>query len=124
MTEIKFTKSHEWIKIDGETAKIGISDFAQGELGDIVYVDLPDIEDEIKAGDNFADVESVKTASEVYSPISGVVIAVNEELEDAPESINEKPLDTWIIEVGKIGETADLMTKEEYEKYLKEVAED
>ncbi|MHC5375004.1 glycine cleavage system protein GcvH [Enterococcus sp. LJL120] len=121
MSEIKFTKSHEWIKIDGDSAKIGVSDYAQGELGDIVYVDLPDIGDEIKKGANFADIESVKTASEIYSPVSGVVVAINEELEDAPESINEKANDTWIIEVGELGDLEDLLTQEEYDAYLKEI---
>ncbi|MHC5248914.1 glycine cleavage system protein GcvH [Enterococcus sp. LJL90] len=121
MSEIKFTKSHEWIKIDGDSAKIGVSDYAQGELGDIVYVDLPDIGDEIKKGANFADIESVKTASEIYSPVSGVVVAINEDLEDAPESINEKANDTWIIEVGELGDLEDLLTQEEYDAYLKEI---
>ncbi|WP_265458908.1 glycine cleavage system protein GcvH [Enterococcus sp. HY326] len=121
MSEIKFTKSHEWIKIDGDSAKIGVSDYAQGELGDIVYVDLPDIGDEIKKGANFADIESVKTASEIYSPVSGVVVAINEDLEDAPESINEKANDTWIIEVGQLGDLEDLLTQEEYDAYLKEI---
>lgn len=121
MSETKFTKSHEWIKIEGDTAKIGISNYAQGELGDIVFVDLPEVGDELKKGDNFADIESVKTASEIYSPAGGVVVAINEELEDAPESLNENAVDTWIVEIGELAELADLLTQAEYDKYVAEL---
>ncbi|MBL1230445.1 glycine cleavage system protein GcvH [Enterococcus sp. BWB1-3] len=123
MSEVKFTKSHEWVKLEGDTAKVGISDYAQEELGDIVYIDLPDIDDEVSTGEGFADIESVKTASELYSPISGTVSAVNEELEDSPELINSAPYDSWIMEVKDLGETAELMTKEEYEVFVQKESE-
>lgn len=96
---LKYAQSHEWADINGNVAKVGISDFAQSELGDLVFVELPAVGDEVVCGQAFANVESVKAVSEVFSPISGKVIAVNEELLDAPELINEKPYDAWFIEV-------------------------
>lgn len=122
MSEIKFTKSHEWIKVEGEVIKVGISDFAQEELGDIVYVDLPDVGDEVTKEEHFADIESVKAASELYSPVTGVIVTVNDALEDTPGLINEAPYETWIMEVKGTVEMADLMTKEEYEVFLKSEA--
>lgn len=96
---LKYAQSHEWADINGNVAKVGISDFAQSELGDLVFVELPAVGDEVVSGQPFANVESVKAVSEVFSPISGKVIAVNEELLDSPELINEKPYDAWFIEV-------------------------
>lgn len=121
MTELKFTKSHEWVKIDGDKVKVGISEYAQGELGDIVFIDLPEESDEVTKGESFTDIESVKTVSELYSPVTGTVVAVNEDLEDSPEQINAAPYDAWIMEVTDITETADLMSEEEYQAYLKEL---
>ncbi|MCI6244132.1 MAG: glycine cleavage system protein GcvH [Lachnospiraceae bacterium] len=117
-TELKYRKSHEWVKfLDESTALIGISDFAQNSLGGIVFVNLPEEGDEVTAGKEFADVESVKAVSDIFSPVSGVVAEVNEELLDAPEQINENPYDSWFIKVENITETEDLMDAETYEKF-------
>ena len=94
-----YSESHEWVKIDGNIAIIGVSDFAQAEMGDITYVDMPDEDDEIAKGEDFGALESVKASSELYSPVSGVVVAKNDELEDAPEKINEDAYAAWIIKV-------------------------
>ncbi len=116
MKELFFTKSHEWVKFSDETtAKIGISDFAQDQLGDLVFVNLPEVGDAVTAGDEFADVESVKAVSNVYSPLTGTVKAVNEELLDHPELINEDAYDAWFIEVEDIVDRAELLTQEEYD---------
>lgn len=120
MSELKFTKSHEWVLVDGNTVKVGLSDFAQGEMGDIVFIDLPEADDEISKEESFADIESVKTVSELYSPVTGTICAVNEDLEDSPELINSSPYEAWIMEVKDVQEMADLMTKEEYEAFIKE----
>lgn len=87
--ELKYSKSHEWIKEDGDVSVIGLTDYAQSELGDLVFINLPEVGDEVTVGEAFADVESVKAVSDVFSPVSGVVTEINEELLDAPESINE-----------------------------------
>lgn len=94
-----YSESHEWVKVDGNVAIIGVSDFAQSEMGDITYVDMPDVDDEIAAGDEFGALESVKTSSELISPVSGKVIACNDELEDKPELINEDAYRAWIIKI-------------------------
>lgn len=94
-----YSESHEWVKVDGNVAIIGVSDFAQEEMGDITYVDLPSEGDEFKAGEDFGALESVKASSELYSPVSGTVVAVNTELEDTPEKVNEDPYSAWIIKV-------------------------
>ncbi len=94
-----YSESHEWVKVDGNVAVIGVSDFAQSEMGDITYVDMPDVDDEIAAGDEFGALESVKTSSELVSPVSGKVIACNDELEDKPELINEDAYRAWIIKI-------------------------
>ncbi len=96
---LRYSESHEWVKVEGNTAIIGISDYAQAELGDIAYVDMPDVDDEVTAGETFGAVESVKAASDLYCPVSGTVTEVNEELEDAPEKINEDAFEAWIIKV-------------------------
>ncbi|CAD2078935.1 glycine cleavage system H protein [Jeotgalicoccus coquinae] len=98
--ELKYSEDHEWIKVEGNTAIIGITDFAQSELGDIVFVELPEEGDDISTGDSFGSVESVKTVSELYAPVSGSVVAVNEELEDSPELVNESPYEgAWMLKV-------------------------
>ena len=94
-----YSESHEWVKDDGNVAIIGVSDFAQSEMGDITYVDMPDVDDEIAAGDEFGALESVKTSSELISPVSGKVIACNDNLEDKPELINEDAYRAWIIKI-------------------------
>jgi glycine cleavage system H protein len=95
----KYTKDHEWVKIDGGVAEIGLTDYAQQQLGDIVFVELPDVGDEVEAGGRLAVVESVKAASEVYCAVGGEVIEANADLEDTPEKINEAPWETWIVKV-------------------------
>jgi len=102
-----YSESHEWLKLEGDIALIGISDFAQEELGDISYVDFPDVDDEIAAGDSFGAVESVKAASDLFSPVSGTVVEINEELSDSPEKINEEPYEAWIIKL-KISDKSEL----------------
>ena len=96
---LKYSESHEWVKVEGSIAVIGVSDFAQKEMGDITYVDMPAVDDEIAAGEEFGALESVKAASDLYSPVSGTVVEVNEALEDAPEAINEDAYASWIIKV-------------------------
>ncbi|MDO4392965.1 MAG: glycine cleavage system protein GcvH [Bacillota bacterium] len=116
--ELKYSKSHEWIKEDGDEMVIGLTDYAQSELGDLVFVNLPEEGDEVVAGDSFADVESVKAVSDVYSPVTGVVAEVNEELMDAPESINESPYDAWFVKVSDVSEAEELLSAEEYEAFV------
>lgn len=119
-----YTKDHEWVQEINETiVRIGITDFAQDQLGDVVYVELPEKGMQVSKGEPFTVVESVKAASDVFSPVSGIVTAVNDQLEDSPELMNESPYDDgWIIEV-EIDEASllKLMNAEEYENYLKEV---
>lgn len=118
--ELKYTKSHEWVKMEDETtAYVGISDYAQDALGDLVFVNLPEEGDEVTAGETFADVESVKAVSDVYSPVTGTVAEINEGLMDAPESINESPYDAWFIKVEGITGQSELMSASEYEAYIK-----
>jgi glycine cleavage system H protein len=95
----KYTKDHEWIRISGETAEIGITDYAQQQLGDVVYVDLPDVGRAITAGESFGSIESVKAVSELFAPVSGEVIAVNSELKEHPETVNTQPHDTWMVKL-------------------------
>ncbi len=116
--ELKYSKSHEWVKEEDGVAVIGLTDYAQSELGDLVFVNLPEIDDEVTVGEPFADVESVKAVSDVYSPVSGVVCEINEELLDAPESINEAPYDAWFIKVKDITDQEELLTAQEYEAFV------
>ena len=98
--ELRYTKEHEWVKVDGNKVTVGITDFAQNELGDIVFVELPEVGDAVTVNESFGSVESVKTVSELYSPVSGTVVAVNENLGDSPELVNESPYESaWMIEV-------------------------
>lgn len=117
-----YSKDHEWVKVEGEYATIGITDYAQDSLGDVVYVELPDIDDELDAGDEIGIVESVKAASDIYTPLSGKVVAVNEELVDTPEAINKAPYASWIIklEISQVEELEKLMTSQEYEAFIKQ----
>ena len=114
-----YTKSHEWVKKNADgTAYVGLTDFAQSELGDLVYVNLPQEGDTVTIEESFADVESVKAVSDVYSPLSGTVEAVNEELLDAPQLINETPYDAWLVKIADITAEAELLTAEEYEAII------
>lgn len=96
---LKYSESHEWVKVEGNIAVVGVSDFAQKEMGDITYVDMPEVDDEVNAGEEFGALESVKASSELISPVSGKVVEVNGELEDAPEKVNEDAYAAWIIKV-------------------------
>lgn len=119
--ELKYTKDHEWIKIEGNIATIGITDFAQGELGDIVFVDVDTVDDDLNAGDVFGSVEAVKTVSDLYLPISGKVTEFNTELEDAPELLNTDPYGNgWIIkmEIADGADQSELLSAEEYQATL------
>ncbi len=122
---LKFADSHEWVKDNGDgTVTIGISEHAQELLGDVVFVDLPDTEDEIEAGESFSLVESVKAASDIYAPISGEIVEINEELEDSPELINEESYEGgWIVKV-KMSDASELNNLKDAEEYLSSVEED
>jgi glycine cleavage system H protein len=117
----KYTKDHEWIRISGETAEIGITDFAQQQLGDVVFVDLPDTGKTITAGESFGSIESVKAVSELYAPMSGEVIEVNGALKDHPEVVNKDPHATWMIKVrlANAGETDALLDSAQYQDLTK-----
>lgn len=119
--ELKYTKDHEWVKIEGNVATVGITDFAQGELGDIVFVDVDTVDDELNAGEVFGSVEAVKTVSDLYLPISGKVIEFNAALEDEPELVNSDPYGKgWIIKI-ELAEGADqseLLSAEQYQETL------
>lgn len=121
--ELRYSKEHEWVKQEDGNVRIGITDFAQSELGDIVFVELPAVGDEIKVDEPFGSVESVKTVSELYAPISGKVIEINEELEDSPEFVNESAYDkAWmiVIEPTDASQIDNLMTAEQYAERIKE----
>ena len=110
-----YTESHEWVKFEDDgTATIGITDFAQSELGDIVYVNLPEVDDVMEAGKRFCDVESVKAVSDVYAPISGTIVEVNENLMDSPESVNEDAYEAWFVKVSDVNNKDRLMSAEAY----------
>lgn len=119
--ELKYTKDHEWVKIEGDTAIVGITDFAQSELGDIVFVDVESVDEELNVGDVFGSVEAVKTVSDLYLPISGKVIEFNEDLESEPELVNTDPYGKgWIIKL-KIANDADqskLLSAEQYQEVI------
>lgn len=119
--ELKYTKTHEWLAYEGDIAVIGISDYAQNALGDLVFVNLPEPGDEVTAGEEFGDVESVKAVSELFSPVTGVVEEINEELLDSPEKINEAPYDAWFIKVSGVTGEEETLTAEEYDKFVEEI---
>ncbi len=104
---LKYSESHEWVKVEGDIAVVGVSDFAQKEMGDITYVDLPEADDEVTAGEEFGALESVKASSDLISPVSGTVVEVNADLEDAPEKVNEDAYGSWIIKV-KMSDPSEL----------------
>ncbi|CAI8931225.1 glycine cleavage system protein GcvH [Chryseobacterium sp. IT-36CA2] len=120
-SELKYTKDHEWIKIEGNVATIGITDFAQGELGDIVYVDVDTVDDDLNGGDVFGSVEAVKTVSDLFLPIAGKVIAFNEDLEGQPELLNTDPYgDGWIIklEIADGADQSELLSADDYKAII------
>lgn len=114
-----YSESHEYVKVEGNIGYIGITDYAQQALGNIVYVDMPEVDDDVEAGNDFGAVESVKAASDLECPVSGRVIEVNEELEDEPEKINKNPFDTWIIkvELSNLTELENLMDAKAYQEF-------
>lgn len=118
---LKYSEDHEWVKVDGDTVTIGITEFAQSELGDIVFVELPDEGDELEKGEDFGSVESVKTVSELYAPVSGEVIEINEELEDSPELVNESPYEeAWMLKIKLSDESQldELMDSAAYDEMI------
>ena len=124
--DLKYTKEHEWCRIQGNRAVVGITDHAQDQLGDIVYVELPEVGDPVKKGESFGVVESTKAVSELFSPVTGKVVEVNDPLSDAPETINEDPYEEgWMIRVEftDAKETDSLMDATTYKKYLEEESE-
>lgn len=121
--ELKYSRDHEWVKIEGTRARIGITDYAQSQLGDVVFVEVPIIDCKIEVGDGFSVVESVKAVSDIYAPVSGVIVEVNEALTDTPEIINEDPYgEGWlvVIEMGDETQLGELLSSEEYEKLITE----
>lgn len=121
--DIKYHREHAWVRVEGKRATIGISDYAQQQLGDIVYVDLPEIDTEVDADSELSEIESTKATSPVVSPVSGTIVEVNEDLADSPEIINEDPYGNgWLVvlDLSDSSELNDLMSKAEYEKFLKE----
>jgi glycine cleavage system H protein len=119
--DVRYTKDHEWAKVAGDTIKIGISDYAQDQLGDIVFVEMPSVGDSFEEGDEFGTLESVKAVSELYAPIAGEVVAVNEDLEDSPELLNQDPYAGWIVEIkpNDIKEIEQLLDRDTYLGVLK-----
>ena len=112
--QLSYSKSHEWVSRENGVATIGLTDYAQSELGDLVFVNLPEVGDEVVAGEALGDVESVKAVSDVYSPVSGTVVEINEALLDAPESINEDPYGAWFIRVENITDEEELLDAQAY----------
>jgi len=117
-----YSEDHDWVKVEGDVAVVGISDHAQHQLGEIVYVELPEVDDELSAGDTYGVIESVKAASDSHSPVSGKVVAINEELEDNPGAINEDPYANWVIkvELSDKSELDNLMDSKQYEGFCAE----
>ena len=118
--ELQYSKDHEWVKKEDDLFVIGISDFAQDALGDLVFVNLPEVGDAVTAGEAFGDVESVKAVSDLLSPVSGTVAEINEELFDAPEKLNEDPYGAWIIKVADVTATEELLDAAAYEAFCAE----
>jgi len=121
--DLRYTQEHEWVKIEGNKVRVGITDFAQHELGDIVFVELPEVGDTVTFNETFGSVESVKTVSELYSPVSGTVVEINEALSDSPEFVNESPYENaWmiVVELSDEAEVEALLTAEAYEALISE----
>ena len=123
--ELQYTKSHEWVKeMENGHVLIGLTDYAQHSLGDIVFINLPEVGDRLTLGKSFADVESVKAVSDVFSPVAGTVHAINEELLDSPQIINESPYEAWLIEASEVTEKGTLISAEEYKEFLVELSKE
>lgn len=121
MKEMLFTKTHEWVQfLDETTVRVGLTDYAQSELGDLVFINLPEAGDEVIISESFADVESVKAVSNVYSPVTGTVSEMNEELLDHPELVNDSPYEAWFVEIENVSEQVELLSEEEYEQFIHE----
>lgn len=120
--ELYYTETHEWVKVDGDIAEIGITDYAQQELGDLVYAEAEPVDSEIAKGDVLASIESVKMATDVFTPVDGTIIEANEEIEEAPEKLNEAPYDTWIarVKMSNPDQVNELMSAADYEKVVNE----
>ena len=118
-SELQYSKSHEWVRRQGDTAEIGLTDYAQNELGGIVFVNLPQVGDEVTMGEALGDVESVKSVSDVYSPVSGVVSEVNDALLDTPEAINQDPYGAWLVRVEQVTGSEELLSAQEYEEHIR-----
>lgn len=121
--DLRYSEEHEWVRVEGDKIRVGITEFAQSELGDIVFVELPEVGDELSVNEPFGSVESVKTVSELYAPVSGKVVEINEDLNDNPEFVNESPYEkAWmiVIEPSDISEADHLLTPEQYEEMIKE----
>lgn len=118
--DVFYTKSHEWVKFEGEEAMIGLTDYAQKKLGDIVFVGLPEVGDNVSAGETMSDVESIKAISEIYAPVTGEVIEINEELLSSPELVNNSPYDAWLVKIGSITAKEELLSASEYEAFALE----
>lgn len=120
-SQLKYTKSHEWIEmIDGGAARVGLTDFAQRSLGDIVFVNLPEVGDSVTVGESFSDVESVKAVSDIFSPFTGEISAINEEILDDPAKINADPYGAWLVEIKGISDQEELLDASDYEKVCAE----
>ena len=119
-TDLKYTKDHEWIRLDAGTGTVGITDFAQQQLGDVVYVELPEVGTQLSAGKVFGTIESVKAVSELYAPVSGEVLEINTGLKDHPDNVNSKPHESWMVKVklANAGDAADLLDATAYEALL------
>ncbi|MBT3477944.1 MAG: glycine cleavage system protein GcvH [Candidatus Marinimicrobia bacterium] len=119
--DLKYTKEHEWIKIDGENVTIGITDHAQGELGDIIFIEFPDVDQKIEKDEPFGTIEAVKTVADLFAPVSGTVTEINESLEDSPETVNEDAFgEGWIVKVSvsDAGELDELLTVDQYAELI------
>lgn len=125
--DLRYTDEHEWARIDGDTVIVGITDYAQGSLGDVVYIEMPEVGEELKKGEELGSIESVKAVSDVFCPMSGEIIEVNEELSDHPEYVNQSPYDKgWIIKmkISNPEETGELMDSGKYEEFVKKESEE
>ena len=124
--DLKYSKDHEWVKVEGDVAIIGITDYAQDSLGDVVYVELPNVGENFNSHDAFGSVESVKAVSEIFTPVAGEIIESNEDLNDSPESVNDDPYgDAWLVKIkmDNSGEADALLSAEEYAEFLESEAE-
>ncbi|HHT96816.1 MAG TPA: glycine cleavage system protein GcvH [Clostridiales bacterium] len=121
MNKTYYTRTHEWVEFISESkARVGLTDFAQESMGDLVFINLPEVDDEVIVDESFADVESVKAVEDVLSPLTGIVSAINDDLLDTPELINQEPYEAWLVEIDNITEKGELLDEDEYKKVLSE----